>query len=203
MAEVGTTIDLIRHGEPVGGNKYRGQIDDPLSDKGWAQMRAAVGEHRPWDAIVSSPLSRCAAFARELAARHGLPLSFDERLKEIGFGSWEGRTAAELLAEDPERLSRFWHDPITHIPPGAEPVAAFRDRIVMAWEALTEHHHGGHVLVVCHAGVIRMIVRHILETPLQHMFRLHVPNACLTRIRIDGRGATALPRLIFHDGRLG
>ena len=33
-----TTIDLIRHGEPVGGSKYRGQTDDPLSEKGWAQI---------------------------------------------------------------------------------------------------------------------------------------------------------------------
>ena len=34
-----TTIDLIRHGEPVGGRAYRGHnIDDPLSDKGWQQI---------------------------------------------------------------------------------------------------------------------------------------------------------------------
>ena len=44
---VNTTIDLIRHGEPVGGRKYRGQIDDPLSDKGWTQMRQAVADHKP------------------------------------------------------------------------------------------------------------------------------------------------------------
>ena len=66
---VTTTIDLIRHGEPVGGRKYRGQIDDPLSDKGWAQMREAVGDHRPWDVIISSSLSRCLDFARELGQR--------------------------------------------------------------------------------------------------------------------------------------
>ena len=37
-----TLIDMIRHGEPVGGRRYRGQIDDPLSEKGWRQMWAAV-----------------------------------------------------------------------------------------------------------------------------------------------------------------
>jgi len=40
-----TTLDLMRHGEPVGGRRYRGQMDDPLSEKGWAQMRNAVGNH--------------------------------------------------------------------------------------------------------------------------------------------------------------
>ena len=63
-----TTIDLIRHGEPVGGSKYRGQTDDPLSEKGWEQMRAAVGDHRPWEAILTSPLARCRAFAEKLAS---------------------------------------------------------------------------------------------------------------------------------------
>jgi len=50
-------------------------------------MRQAVGENCPWQAIASSPLSRCADFARELAARHGLPLEIDARLIELGFGA--------------------------------------------------------------------------------------------------------------------
>ncbi|MHB1590203.1 MAG: histidine phosphatase family protein [Sulfuricella sp.] len=41
-----TTIDLIRHGEPVGGRRYRGRTDDPLSEKGWNQMWTAVGDFR-------------------------------------------------------------------------------------------------------------------------------------------------------------
>jgi len=89
---VTTTLDLLRHGEPVGGRKYRGQIDDPLSEKGWAQMHAAVGDTAPWTRIVSSPLQRCRAFAEILADRHGLLLTLDERLAEVGFGVWEGRS---------------------------------------------------------------------------------------------------------------
>lgn len=82
-----TLIDMLRHGEPVGGRRYRGQTDDPLSDKGWRQMRAATAETRPWTAIVSSPLLRCRAFAEELAGQTGLPLAVDDRLKEVGFGA--------------------------------------------------------------------------------------------------------------------
>jgi len=203
MSEYTTTlIDLIRHGEPVGGRKYRGQLDDPLSEKGWRQMREAVGDHCPWSAIVSSPLARCSAFAGELAERHGLPLYFDDRLREIGFGAWEGKTATELLADDPERLARFWRDPINHTPPGAETLHAFRERITAGWNALLECHAGRHVLVVGHAGMMRMIIREVLEMPLDRMFRLQVGNAAISRIRIDGSGAEALPQLVFHDGRL-
>lgn len=197
-----TMVDMIRHGEPVGGKKYRGQLDDPLSELGWAQMRAAVGEHRPWDAVISSSLSRCAAFAQELAARYDLPLEIDARLMEIGFGDWEGHTAEELQTRDPEALLRFWHDPLHNRPPGAEGLAQFRDRVVAVWNDVLERYAGRHVLIVGHAGVIRMVVRHVLDMPLDRMFRLHVPNAGLTRIRIEGQGEDALPFLVFHAGSL-
>ena len=63
-----TIIDFIRHGEPVGGRAYRGHnIDDPLSEKGWQQMRTAVADHCPWSQLISSPLLRCKDFANELA----------------------------------------------------------------------------------------------------------------------------------------
>ena len=44
-----TTIDLIRHGEPVGGKKFRGSTDDPLSELGWQQMTAAVASTTEWE----------------------------------------------------------------------------------------------------------------------------------------------------------
>ncbi len=202
MSQQSTTVDLIRHGEPVGGRRYRGHLDDPLSEKGWRQMREAVGEHHPWDLIVSSPLVRCADFARELSARHGLPLQIEPRLKEIGFGAWEGKTADELEAAEPGCLWRFYQDPLNRTPPGAEPLAAFRDRIVAAWEALLAEHAGRHLLLVGHAGMMRMILRHVLQMPLENVFRIQVANACISRIQVDGHGSEALPRLLFHDGRL-
>lgn len=197
-----TTIDMIRHGEPVGGKRYRGQIDDPLSDKGWAQMRAAVGEHCPWDAIISSPLKRCAAFAEELSAHHRLPLTLDARLMELGFGDWEGKTAAELMAEDPECLMNFWREPLKHTPPGAETLQEFAARINAAWQELMSKYAGRHVLIVGHAGQMRMVLSQVLCMPIEAMFRIQVENAALSRIQVDGVGGETLPRLIFHGGQL-
>lgn len=197
-----TTIDLIRHGEPVGGSRYRGQIDDPLSDKGWQQMRNAVADHCPWQRIVSSPLSRCADFATEVASRHELPLSFDERFMEIGFGDWEGQTRDQISAQDPQALQQFYQDPIQFRPPGAETLSAFQSRVVSAWDDLVVTAAGQQCLLVAHAGVIRMIILHLLGMPLERMFRLYVRNAGISRIRIDGEGADALSSLMFHDGRL-
>lgn len=197
-----TIVDLIRHGEPVGGRKYRGQIDDPLSDKGWRQMREAVGEHRPWQQILTSPLRRCSEFAKELADRHQLPLQSDSRWMEIGFGDWEGKTSAELNAEDPDTLLRFWQDPIRHRPRGAEAMQDFHARVSEAWQDLLAQYAGQHSLVVCHAGVIRMSLLHLLGMPLQHVFRVQVGNASITRFELYQYDGQWFPRMQFHGGRL-
>jgi alpha-ribazole phosphatase/probable phosphoglycerate mutase len=200
--ETVTTLDLMRHGEPVGGRRYRGQTDDPLSEKGWVQMRDAVGNHCPWQAVISSSLARCADFARELAERHQLPLEIDARLIELGFGAWEGRTPDELTAADPETLNRFRRDPEVHAPQGAELLTAFRERIISAWDSLLVRYGGEHVLVVAHAGVIRMVVAQVLNVPLQHLFRMQVPDAGITRIRVEKHDGQLFPQLLFHGGNL-
>jgi alpha-ribazole phosphatase len=195
-----TILDLLRHGEPVGGRMYRGAIDHPLSERGWAQMRAATAEPDSWQHIVSSPLSRCRAFAEELAGRLGIGCGVDERLREIGFGEWEGKTGAELRAGDPDILKRFYHDPVGQRPAGAEPLDAFLDRVGRSIDALREEHAGRHLLLVCHAGVIRAAVAHTLGAPLAAMYRLDVANAALTRLK----QTTERPlTVVFHNRTTG
>jgi alpha-ribazole phosphatase/probable phosphoglycerate mutase len=147
-------------------------------------------------------LVRCADFAREMAARHGLPLEMDARLVELGFGAWEGRTSDELTAEDPDVLVKFRRDPMAHAPRGAEPLAGFRDRVLAAWRALCQRHRGKHVLVIAHAGVIRILVAHALDIPLKQIFRLQVPSAGITRLRLEENGDDLFPQLLFHAGSL-
>ncbi len=187
-------IDLMRHGEPVGGRRYRGQIDDPLSDKGWAQMRAAVAGAMPWTHVVSSPLVRCRAFAESLAVEHGLSLELDARLMEGGFGEWEGRSAAEIEAASPGAVARFKADPVGARPVGAEPLEDFHARVAAALDALVARHAGEHLLVVGHAGVMRMALAWALQMPVAHAYRIDVAPATLTRLRIEGGRAS----LIFH-----
>jgi alpha-ribazole phosphatase/probable phosphoglycerate mutase len=199
---VTTLIDLMRHGEPVGGSRYRGQIDDPLSATGWEQMRQAIGSHRPWEVILSSPLSRCLAFAEELSERLGVPLESDPRLQEIGFGAWQGKTQDEISQYDPGLLQRFYRDPMNNHPDGAEGLAEFRTRVVTAWNDILNRHAGKHLLVICHAGIIRMVLAHILDVPLCNLFRIKVANAGITRIECLEQGEQFLGQLIFHGGSL-
>lgn len=197
-----TTIDLIRHGEPVGGRKYRGQTDDPLSEKGLQQMWDAVGDYHDWQHIVTSPLSRCHAFAQLLHEKWQIPLTQDARLKEVIFGEWEGKTPQQLKADNPDILHNFKLDPIGNRPHGAETLELFNKRVSQAWDAILKTYYGQHVLVVCHAGVIRMILSHVLGIPLSNVYRIQVASAAITRIAVEGEGARALPTLLFLDGQL-
>lgn len=188
-------VDLIRHGEPVGGRYYRGQRDDPLSEKGWGQMWDAVAGRGPWDWILSSPLQRCADFARALAEQTDVTVRFDDRLKEVAFGDWEGYTRDQLRDKDPEGFRRFFEDPVVNRPAGAEPLQVFYERVAGAWEDLAARGAGVRGLVVAHAGVIRAILCHVLQLPLPGMYRIEVANAGVTRIRVPDAGP---PSLVFH-----
>ena len=195
-----TTIDLLRHGTPEGGRAYRGNgIDDPLSEKGWAQMWAAVGgesaEGCPWTHIVCSPLIRCRDFAEALGARHGLPVAVDARFREVGFGSWEGRTPAQIQHDNPDEYAAFFRDPVHCRPPGAEPLADFVTRVARAFDDCLKRFAGERVLVVAHAGVIRAVMAHVLQADLACAYRVAVNNACFTRCRQGERGLV----LEFHN----
>lgn len=203
MAADATLIDFLRHGEPEGGRRYRGQIDDPLSAKGWGEMRAAVARPRPWQAIFTSPLARCRAFAEALAGEIGLPLAIEPRFMEVAFGAWEGKTAAELTAVDPDQVFDFKRDPVRHRPPGAEPLADFYARVAAGFDDLAAAHAGRHVLVVAHAGVMRMAMCRVLGLPPEHAYRIQVSSAAMARFRVEARPGRCLEQLLWLDSGQG
>ncbi|MBK1717855.1 histidine phosphatase family protein [Thiocystis violacea] len=179
-----TRVDVIRHGEPLGGRRYRGHgVDDPLSPAGWEQMRQALGGRPHWDQILSSPMRRCRLFASALAQRHALPLAIDPAFREIGMGAWEGRLHAEVAATEPDRLAVFQRDPVGGRPPGAEPLAVFLARIADAYERQIAAYPGRRLLIVCHAGVTRAILGHVMRADPERWSRIRIDHAGISRIR--------------------
>lgn len=192
-----TQLDLLRHGEPLGGRRYRGQQDDALSELGWEQMWQSVGEYAAWQQIVSSPLQRCHAFAQALGERIGAPVRSEPRFAEVGFGQWEGKTRAELEQQDAEQVSRFYQDPVNNRPPGAEPLENFVERVSSGFTALLTDYPGQTLLVVAHAGVIRAILSQVLDMPPAAMYRINVANAGITRLSSDRERGY---KLVSHGG---
>lgn len=195
-----TWIDLIRHGEPDGGPMFRGSQDDPLNERGWQQLWDAVGTDDRWDAIVTSPMLRCARFAQAYADQRNLPLHKDERLRELSFGNWEGKTATAIMASERDALARFWSDPEQFPPPGGEPITEFYQRVQQAWHHWTTELAGQRLLIVCHGGVIRMILADVLGAPMNRAFSaIAVPYACRSQIQIDRSAYGVMSCLNGHN----
>jgi len=184
-----TIVDLLRHGETVGGPCFRGSIDDALTENGWSQMDAVIGKEmingtRIWDRIISSPLQRCSAFAHKFGQQYSLPVHLDTRFKEMHFGCWEGRTAAELMSTDEDALTQFWNDPIQNTPPEAEPLLEFNQRVLSAWADLLRDYQGERILLVTHGGVIRVLLCHAQQRPIKQLLDIDVKHAALKQLRV-------------------
>ncbi|WP_437672762.1 histidine phosphatase family protein [Sorangium sp. So ce131] len=168
-------MDLLAHGlvafrhapVPLAGVCY-GRLDvaAELSPAGAADVIERALEdlgHRP-GVVWSSPLSRCALPAAELAARLGVPHAVDDRLLEIAYGAWEGRAWSDIERDDPMAYAA-WLDGWERIgPPGGESAIEVEARVRSFWRALasTSGARGpasaaSPHLLVAHAGVLRAL----------------------------------------------
>jgi broad specificity phosphatase PhoE len=101
----GRTLIIWRHGETDhnASGIWQGQLDTSLSDKGREQALRAAAVLAAYDPsmIVSSDLQRAADTAGSLASRVGLQVRYDERLREIHAGRWQGMTAGDVAEQFP------------------------------------------------------------------------------------------------------
>ena len=158
-----TRLVIIRHG-PTAWNaekRLQGHSDIPLSPAGRnvvASWQLPEGlETLQW---VSSPLQRALETARMLGAPPDIIQ--DDRLREIGYGAWEGRTYAEITAEIGEdRLRAMQATGLDYSAPGGESRREFHDRL-RDW---LNHLVGADrpTLAFAHQGVIRALVALALD----------------------------------------
>lgn len=57
------------------------------------------------------------------------------------------------------------------------------------------------MLLITHGGTIRMVLRRLLDMPVRRIWRIEVPFAAISRIRLH-RDPDSEPHLVFHNGRL-
>lgn len=184
MSQQITHIEFLRHGACEGGEIYRGSTDVALTDEGWQQMSAAIAERSGWQRIISSPLLRCKHFAEHTANERQTPLEFFDGFREMNFGEWEGQPLKEVWEKDFDRVNAFYRDPENNAPPGGESIQLVSERIEKAWQHLLENYAGEKLLVICHGGVMRVLMCQLLGMSVSRMARLHIPYACVASIRV-------------------
>ncbi|HET6857240.1 MAG TPA: histidine phosphatase family protein [Streptomyces sp.] len=183
---------LARHGETQwhAENRYAGISDVPLTVKGLRQADelGAWAKQRGVDAVACSPVSRARLTAAPAARALGLEPEVVEALREVDFGWGEGRTVAEMTAEDPEAVRRFHADAESGAFPGSEPPSSAAARASAALRGLAETHPGATVLVVAHNTLLRIALCSMLGIPVGR-YRLVFPrldNAAVTEIEVAG-----------------
>ena len=170
------TVYYIRHGETEWNalGRLQGVQDIPLNDLGrkqsvhaghvLADLLKRDGHNASSLSFVSSPLGRARQTMELVRGTLHLPLpayAIDDRLREIGYGEWEGSTLAEMQAKDPDLFARRQIHKWTVAPPGGESYVAVQARMTDWYRNLKAD-----TVAVAHGGTARaLMVAFGFETP--------------------------------------
>lgn len=179
-----TRLYLIRHGEVE--ERYQrvfgGRLDMGLSPRGVAQAEALAARVRdvPFAGIYASPMKRVQQTLAPWRSANGHRPVVLEGLREVDFGVWTGHTWDEVR----ERFAKSAFDWLAELEQGgipeAEGMAEFRGRVAGCVGDILARHSGESVAVLCHGGVVRMALAHLLDLPLPKMAHFEIDYASLT-----------------------
>lgn len=197
-----TTFSLVRHGRTPwqDENRYAGVSDVALTDLGHEQARAlaAWATARPAEeafaGVWSSTLRRAIDTATPAAEALGFKLITDARLGEVDFGQGEGLNRAELDERFPEESAAHFAHPGVIPLPGGEPGATAIARGSDALREIENQYPDGHVLVVTHGTLIRLLLCALLWIDIDR-YRTVFPavrNGSVSTVRIEGHRAELL-----------
>jgi alpha-ribazole phosphatase len=131
-----------------------------------------------FDAIYSSPASRCTQLAQAISPA----FLTDDRLQELDFGEWEGKTWDTV---DQQRLQAWMDDYVNVCTPGGESMMQMYARVKAFWEELGKSAYD-QVAIVTHAGVIRLILSIVDQIPLTSVFDIKIAYGEVVCVRMNG-----------------
>ena len=183
-------IYFLRHGETEWNRQRRiqGQTDVPLNETGRNQARRMAAKLHEVQAsldgiqLMASPLLRTRetmAAVLEVYGRDDDAVIYDDRLKELNFGSVEGKSWPDIhaLGVRPEIDPEHYHN---WRPDGGESYDDASGRVADWLSSLT-----GPVIVVAHGGISRILRGIVFELPKREIVTQKVPQDRFFRI-LDG-----------------
>lgn len=179
---------LVRHGETASNRemRYQGSQDEPLTEAGMRQAEGMAADlaDLPLAAVYASPLRRATQTAERIATALAVPLLSEPRLREQGFGEWEGLSRSEVLGrgEAARRELLRWEQDPDAAPPGGESLTAVARRVQELLGDLNAAHPGAWVALVSHVGPIKALLCAALGSPLTTARRLFLDPGTLAVI---------------------
>ena len=181
---------LVRHGTTTLNvqNRYRGRRDIPLDTQGYqdavdaARRLSSVG----LAAVYTGPLRRAMATGQIIADASGLPdLRILHGLNNLDYGAWEGMTADEAAAYDPEAHALYRSSPKEAACPQGERLIDAQRRMIAALQLIGSRHPGESVAAVTHAVMIRLILV-ALNGVQGENWRHPIGRGSVTEFHVDG-----------------
>lgn len=197
------TIHFVRHGDTTQAAEgvFCGDLDPPLTEHGRAQAALVAGAVASYEAsaLYCSPKLRARQTAEPIAGACRLQPVIESGLREIAYGTWEGRTEADIRASDPDAYLEWTTDPALAAPPGGESAFQIAGRALPVLARIRRDHRSGHVLIVSHKATVRVMVCALLGIPLAR-FRSHIacPTASITSFELGERSAMLLGAADVH-----
>jgi broad specificity phosphatase PhoE len=202
---------LWRHGRTEWNtvDRFQGHTDVDLDDVGREQADRAARLLAALEpaAIVSSDLRRAADTAEALARVTGLTVHQDPRLRETDGGRWQGRTMAELVADDREAYE-LWRSGADVPAGGAETRSDLAARVVPAiTDAIAGLPDDGTLVAVTHGGSARAAIGSLLGLDVDHWSAIGGLSNCCWSVLAEGipwwrlleHNAGSLPEPVHGD----
>ena len=180
---------IIRHGKTDWNilHKLQGRTDIPLNAEGRRMAEAAREEYRDvnFDICFCSPLIRARETAEILLRGRNIPIEYDDRLTEMGFGSYEGTEKSFQIPDCPINVLFQAPEKYTDPPGGAESLDALFERtgafLRERAEPLLEE--GLDVLIVGHGAMNSSIVCQVRGLSRAEFWSTGIENCRLIRLK--------------------
>jgi broad specificity phosphatase PhoE len=182
---------LVRHATAQGNGRFQGQGNVPLAEAGRRELPLLVKKFSqyPVRAIYSSDLRRACDTAEAIAHEFELEVKIRSELREMSFGTWEGLSWKQVTSRFP-RAARLWVERFPqHTIPGAESFRSFKRRVAQEVLEIVKANPCRCVVIVSHAGVIRVVLAGVLGLSDRNLFRLEQGPCALNVIDAFNDGA--------------
>ncbi len=181
-----TRLFLLRHGE-VEERYHRvfgGRIDMDLSPQGHLQAEALAKylKNVAFDAIYASPMKRAQQTLAPILRDRSIEPTIIDDLREAHFGDWTGMTWQQV--HDKYQVSAFhWLEMMEQAKiPNGECCQTFRTRVEPCLKTILESHSGKTIAVMCHGGVVRMLLSLLVNIPMPRLAHVNIEYASLTEV---------------------
>lgn len=186
-------IIMIRHGESEDNIKMIFSRDDTrLTEKGIEQIKETKELLKQFDynKVYYSPLKRTVETLETLELE-GIE---EQRIREINFGIFTGKTYKEILEIYPEESKLWVEDSKNYKMSEGESLLEVYNRLVEFLEEISQETEN--ILLVCHDCIIRLALCWIFDNP-DYFFKFKIDNGSINILSVDEEGFKFIKKLNY------